>query len=264
VSQNLPNIYRVEKTALWLVEIARQGVQFSKSFSDRTYGGKRKALAAAREYRDGLYKIHGGPHGRPIPSPTDKPRLKGVNRFESPGDPSIVPYWKATWMGTDGRQHNRKFSVLRYGNSLARALAIAERQRQQINVKIQLGERVSAEERRLARANDDTIEKAETKTMLHRRTVRSVRNTSGAIGVSRLPEPNARWVASWTNEEGKWRQRMFSIRLYGEEKAKTMAIAERKLQMARLQEIVKGGTPVEPSRKKRNRKPSSAKKKPRR
>jgi len=54
--QSVKNIKRIDstKTHGWQVHVRRGGVLKTKLFSDRLHGGKRKALAAAKEHRDGL------------------------------------------------------------------------------------------------------------------------------------------------------------------------------------------------------------------
>ncbi|NNE90593.1 MAG: hypothetical protein HKN23_03010 [Verrucomicrobiales bacterium] len=54
--QSKKNIKRIDspKTHGWQVHVRRGGVLKTKLFSDRVYGGKRKALEAAEEYRDQL------------------------------------------------------------------------------------------------------------------------------------------------------------------------------------------------------------------
>ncbi len=53
-SQSIRNIKRIDstKTHGWQVHVRRGGVLRTKLFSDRVYKGKRKALQAAKEYRD--------------------------------------------------------------------------------------------------------------------------------------------------------------------------------------------------------------------
>lgn len=55
-SQSIKNIKRIDstKTHGWQVHVRRGGVLRTKLFSDRVWKGKRKALQAAKEYRDGL------------------------------------------------------------------------------------------------------------------------------------------------------------------------------------------------------------------
>ncbi len=54
--QSVKNIKRIDstKTHGWQVHVRRGGVLKTKLFSDRVHGGKRKALVAAKEYRDEL------------------------------------------------------------------------------------------------------------------------------------------------------------------------------------------------------------------
>lgn len=53
---SVKNIKRIDspKTHGWQVHVRRGGVLRTKLFSDRIYGGKRKALTAAKSYRDDL------------------------------------------------------------------------------------------------------------------------------------------------------------------------------------------------------------------
>jgi hypothetical protein len=57
-TSNSYGIYRVDhevsRTHSWLVTIQRRGRIYHRHFSDRVYGGKRKALEAAGAYRDRL------------------------------------------------------------------------------------------------------------------------------------------------------------------------------------------------------------------
>ena len=48
------------KTHSWHVTISRRGIQYTKHFSDGVYRGKRKALNAAKEYKDSIVSKH--PH----------------------------------------------------------------------------------------------------------------------------------------------------------------------------------------------------------
>ncbi len=74
---------------------------------------------------------------------------------------------------------------------------------------------------------------------LWRRTIRRRNNSSGIVGVGRYDQVVNRhtdqhrvfWLAYWDDENGKRRQRRFSVLLHGERKAKQLAIAERKRQL---------------------------------
>ena len=49
-------------------------------------------------------------------------------------------------------------------------------------------------------------------------------NTSGIVGVSKSTGLCPQWIASWANESGKQKNKSFSIKKYGDSKAKQMAI----------------------------------------
>ena len=100
--------------------------------------------------------------------------------------------------------------------------------------------------------------------MLHRRAVKPSHNTSGVIGVSRVTAAlvaSPMWIANWTDEDGKYRQRTFSTQRYGERKAKALAVAERQRQMERLAEMVKKGIALTMTTRRRARGEPKRKKK---
>ena len=51
--------YEFNRTNGWWVRIYRKGALKSKLFSDKSHGGKRKALLAAREWRDEVLAGYG-------------------------------------------------------------------------------------------------------------------------------------------------------------------------------------------------------------
>ncbi len=55
----MKNIRRVEvgKTRGWQVHVQREGEEYTKLFSDSVWGGRERALEAARRHRDRLLKI---------------------------------------------------------------------------------------------------------------------------------------------------------------------------------------------------------------
>jgi hypothetical protein len=57
----------------WLVRATKDSVTYSKSFADKKYGGKEKALKIAVEYRDKLYKS--------LNIDPSKPRKRGFREF---------------------------------------------------------------------------------------------------------------------------------------------------------------------------------------
>ncbi len=130
------NISRVDtgSTHGFQVRMMRRGYVTEKFFSDSIFGGKRKALAAARELRDELE--------------AESPRYsrKQVARFKSPRNTSgivgvrlatevvkslpskpVYKYWVAQWSPEPGVRRTRRFSINKYGNDKAYKLAVAAR-----------------------------------------------------------------------------------------------------------------------------------------
>ncbi|MBI5568591.1 MAG: AP2 domain-containing protein [Desulfomonile tiedjei] len=138
-TENPPrNITRVDNDAsgdhVWVVVVTRKGESIVKRFSDGTYGGKRKALEAAVEYRDALL-AQDEPFDHQIWIRTrlrknNKSGIPGVHRYEirdNSGNGNVREYWIATWTNEHGVTRQRKFSIARYGEEEAKLLAIAER-----------------------------------------------------------------------------------------------------------------------------------------
>ncbi len=119
------------------VTLQRKREIIGKTFSDGVYGGKRKALKAAVEYRDTLlaqdepfeYQLWVRTRLRK----NNTSGIPGVGRYEvidNPGTGRRRAFWQAKWTDANGDERTRKFSVLRYGERLAKRLAIAEREYQ--------------------------------------------------------------------------------------------------------------------------------------
>ncbi len=117
------------------VRVMRKGEATSKFFSDSAHRGKTKALAAARAYRDSLIDELGpadtGPHD--IPSSRNSSGIVGVRRREATRDTEEYTYyhyfWEASWTDADGVRQKRNFSINKYGEQEAKALAIAARKK---------------------------------------------------------------------------------------------------------------------------------------
>lgn len=97
----------------------------SKFFADKSHGGKRAALKAAREYEEKL--VEANSRKKPIPSKRNKSGIIGVCRGVWLEAGEKVAYWQAAWIDKDGNRKNRKFSVKKYGEDKARKLAIKAR-----------------------------------------------------------------------------------------------------------------------------------------
>ena len=132
------NITLIERqtTGGYLVRIMRRGKLHSEFFSFKDYSGKRKTLAAARQYRDELeHKLRG------ISSKKRAQTLRANNTSGVPGvrlvketDPrwkSRPTYhcWVAQWSPRKGVRKTKRFSVEKYGNEEAYRLAVRARKR---------------------------------------------------------------------------------------------------------------------------------------
>ena len=133
------NITRLEtSTRGYQVRICRGRKYYSKLFSDTVFGGKAKALKAAREYRDALIEEQAG---REITrkqlakrkNPRNTSGIVGV-RFVQEHDPRaakgvVYEYWEAQWSPSPGVRSKKRFSVQQHGYE--QALKLAKRARNQ-------------------------------------------------------------------------------------------------------------------------------------
>lgn len=125
----------VSRTHGWLVTIQRRGVIFRRQFSDGVLGGKTKALAAAKAYRDEIvakYPPLSKREHAEIVKKNNKSGVVGVCRYcasETSQKPSAEKrwFWVASWVLPDGRAKRIKFSVKKYGEEGAFKLAVKAR-----------------------------------------------------------------------------------------------------------------------------------------
>lgn len=134
------NISRIEtgSTRGYEVRVMRRGTQVCKHFSDRQWGGKRKALAAAREYRDNLVTVLAGreisrkERARAQRS-SNQSGIVGVRYTElrdSRGENEYVyAFWEAQWSPRPGVRKTRRFSINKYGDEKAKRMAIQARKK---------------------------------------------------------------------------------------------------------------------------------------
>ena len=105
----------------YFVRITRNHKTESKFFSDKSNGGKRAALRAAKachaqlmEWADSQQKKKKKPGAR------NTSGIVGVNRaVNKTGE----EYWQAAWVDSKGRRRNAKFSTKKYGEEKAKRLA---------------------------------------------------------------------------------------------------------------------------------------------
>lgn len=114
----------------------RRGYVTEQFFSDSIYGGKRKALDAAKELRDELeeeYRHYSRKEVARIKSVRNTSGVVGVRLAEEiksdlPSQP-VYRYWVAQWSPSPGVRKTRRFSVNKYGDKAAYRKAVAARKK---------------------------------------------------------------------------------------------------------------------------------------
>ncbi|SCZ63521.1 AP2 domain-containing protein [Thiohalomonas denitrificans] len=130
------NITRMEheKVRGYWVRVVKDGKLHQKLFSDGQYGGKRKAITAARAYRDELRRRLFGEHadaGRRICTSfkSNSSGVVGVHYVEKQRGNSVSQAYVASWCPTKGGpQRHKYFSVKKLGKREAFRQAVDFRQ----------------------------------------------------------------------------------------------------------------------------------------
>lgn len=134
-NRKLPSgVYRVDAPGKsmdgWSVNLSRHRQSFMKYFSNLAHGGERKALAAALRYRREILRTHPAlsrAEYAAIVRRNNTSGVPGVSRFPARGRGA---HWVARWVPEPGAgAKSMKFSVARYGEARARALAVQARGR---------------------------------------------------------------------------------------------------------------------------------------
>ncbi len=124
------------KSAYYLVAFTRRLVYYSKTFAPAAHGGKRAALAAAKQWRDlmlaGLPPITKQEYARQVRS-SNTSGVPGVMRLNlrqesSRGNWRSYPTWVAVTPKGVRPRKSKSFSILRYGERRAFELACAARE----------------------------------------------------------------------------------------------------------------------------------------
>ncbi len=100
--------------------VQRRGVIYHRHFADLVYGGKKKALDAAKVYRDKLIaslKPLTRPEHCMIKKKNNRSGISGVTRIDAKetdrGKIRRRQYWLAQWPIGQGKAKMKKFSVQR-------------------------------------------------------------------------------------------------------------------------------------------------------
>jgi hypothetical protein len=121
----------------WRVSLRRRGKMLVENFPDKKYGGRQKALTLARQYRDELLGKFPPISRREvclIKRSNNKTGISGVCTYAKSyklrdGTVRQTWYWEANWPAAEGKNVSINFSVRKYGEELARSMAIRARLR---------------------------------------------------------------------------------------------------------------------------------------
>lgn len=118
----------------WEVRFYRRGKKVEKFFADNKFGGRNKALAAAKKFRDETekklpkYTVY---ELSKKPSKRNKSGIVGVRRHEQTdvrGDWGYTyTFWVAQWTDELGRRRTKSFSINHYGEEEAFKMAVKAR-----------------------------------------------------------------------------------------------------------------------------------------
>jgi hypothetical protein len=122
------------RTFAWIVTVQRRKRIWRQSFSDRSFGGKSKALTAAKAFRDLILRQH-PPMTRAeycqIKRRNNQSGSAGVCRYAylDARDKKAVGsgYWLAFWTLASGKSKRMKFSIRRFGERGALKRAVRAR-----------------------------------------------------------------------------------------------------------------------------------------
>lgn len=127
----------IRNTHGWRVSLRRHGKMLVENFPDKKCGGRKRALKLAQQYRDELLgkfpPISRREVCRVIRS-NNRSGISGVCTYAKSyklkdGSIKETRYWEASWPGDAGKNISINFSVSKYGEELARSMAIRARLR---------------------------------------------------------------------------------------------------------------------------------------
>ena len=119
----------------WRVSLVRIGKRHVKNFTDKKCGGRDTALQEAVQFRD-LLLVKYPPISRKqfcnAQRRNNKTGITGVYTYSKPyrlrdGSVKETWYWEANWPNAVGESVSKSFSTKRYGEELAKQMAIRAR-----------------------------------------------------------------------------------------------------------------------------------------
>ena len=127
----------IRKSHGWRVSLLRRGNRLVENFPDKKHGGRQKALKSAQRFRDELLEKF-PPISRievcQIRRSNNTSGISGVCTYAKSyklkdGTIRETRYWEATWPTQDGKNASVNFSVRKFGEEMARSMAIRARLR---------------------------------------------------------------------------------------------------------------------------------------
>lgn len=134
-----PGICRIDqpshRTHGFFVRVHFEGKIYPAFFADKTFGGKRAALAAAKKGLAGLRRALGLPGSRSrrwnaeVVRRPGRSGIQGVRRgvVRLAGGVGLK-FWQAHWSPRPGVYRKKQFSIRKYGEKRAKQLAFRARQ----------------------------------------------------------------------------------------------------------------------------------------
>jgi hypothetical protein len=132
-----PGICRIDqpekRTHGFFLRAAREGEIYSAFFSDKKWGGRAEALAAAVEYRRKLLNLLGRPaqqsrrYWAEMVRRRGRSGICGVRRMINRKSKPWRKYWQAAWSPELGVVRKKMFSIRKFGEAKAKQLAIRAR-----------------------------------------------------------------------------------------------------------------------------------------
>ena len=119
-----------KRTHGFFVRLTRNRKIHNAFFADKAYGGKRKALKAARSHYGKLLKKYGAISRQAWAQITRRKGVSGilgVRRTAVQRDGLKLEYWMASWSPRPYLVQRKMFSIQKHGARVAKALAIKAR-----------------------------------------------------------------------------------------------------------------------------------------